>query len=322
MKRTRNHCGSENVLSDFYPSGCVLALVNSGPNNGRRTTDDGHNSAFTLLELMIAIAIFGGVMLAIYSSWTAILRSSKVGLQAAAEAQRTRMAMRALQEALGSAQLFAGNIHHYSFFSDTSGNFAALSFASRLPASFPGSGLFGDQTLRRVTFSVEPGPESRNQLVLRQSPLLEPLDQSAQPYKIVLAPHVKLFQVEFLDTNTFEWLPEWMYTNQLPRMVKVSVSFGSGQERVRPEDITVQTIALTSVAIPRELQVPMIGRAGGLVPTPGGARVPGGGAVPLPGGDSRRGTGIPEFRGDRQRDFFYRGDTLVPPRRGTERGRR
>lgn len=273
-------------------------------------------AAFTLLELMIAIAIFGGVMIAIYSSWTAILRSSKVGLDAAAEAQRTRMTIRALQEALGAAQLYAGNIHHYSFFSDTSGDFAALSFVSRLPASFPGSGLFGDQTVRRVTFSVERGPESSNQLVLRQSPLLEPLDQGAPPYKIVLAPHVKLFQVEFLDTNTFEWVPEWMYTNQLPRMLKVSVSFGEGRERIRQEDITVQTITLNSLAIPRELQVPLLGRPGGIVPPAGGGRA-GVGTGPGVGADVPRAR-FPEFP-DGQRDFIYRGGSFLPPQRGGAR---
>jgi prepilin-type N-terminal cleavage/methylation domain-containing protein len=33
--------------------------------------------AFTLLEIMVAITIFSGVMVAIYSSWLTIVRSSK-----------------------------------------------------------------------------------------------------------------------------------------------------------------------------------------------------------------------------------------------------
>ena len=50
--------------------------------------------AFTLVEIMLALAIFGAVMIAIYSSWSSILRGSKVGLEAAAEAQRSRVAVR------------------------------------------------------------------------------------------------------------------------------------------------------------------------------------------------------------------------------------
>lgn len=288
----------------------------------RRGLMRGRNAAFTLIELMIAIAIFGGVMLAIYASWTAVLRSSKVGLTAAAEAQRTRMTLRALHEGLSSAELFTANIHHYSFVADTSGDFAAVSFVARLPDSFPGSGLFGDQAVRRVTFSVEPGPQSQPQLILRQSPLLEPIDATTQPYKIVLAPNVKVFQMEFLDTRTLEWLPEWVSTNQMPKVVKVAISFGSPDTPVRPDDVTVRTIPITSVAIPPQLQVPAIRRGMGVVPPviPGG--VPGaGGIVPnprsgvkapaLPGQAGRR-SGIPVYTPG-QRDFIYRGGGYVPP---------
>src|SRR5437879_5943157 len=53
--------------------------------------------AFTLLEIMIAIAIFGMVLTAIYSTWLAILRGKKAGETAAAEVQRSRIAIRALE---------------------------------------------------------------------------------------------------------------------------------------------------------------------------------------------------------------------------------
>ena len=46
--------------------------------------------AFTLVEIMIAIAIFAAVMIAIYSSWSAILRGKRIGQDSAAEAHRNR----------------------------------------------------------------------------------------------------------------------------------------------------------------------------------------------------------------------------------------
>jgi len=70
-------------------------------------------AAFTLIEVIVAMAIFALVMLAIYTSWTAILRGSKVGLTAAAEAQRSRVAVRAVREALTSAQLYMENMRYY-----------------------------------------------------------------------------------------------------------------------------------------------------------------------------------------------------------------
>src|SRR5215472_15070623 len=62
--------------------------------------------AFTLVEILIALGIFSMVLAAIYSTWTAILRASKAGRDAAAAVQRARMAGRTIEESLGSVQAF------------------------------------------------------------------------------------------------------------------------------------------------------------------------------------------------------------------------
>jgi prepilin-type N-terminal cleavage/methylation domain-containing protein len=229
------------------------------PPVGRRNRPRGLR-AFTLIEVMIAMTIFGLVMVAIYSSWAAILRGSKVGLNAAAEAQRTRIATRAIREALTSAQLYVENIRYYSFMADTSADFAALSLVSRLPDSFPGSGMFGNQVVRRVSFTVESGPSGQRQLVLRQVPLLEPPETAQTPYTIILAPNVHQFSMEFWNTNTLEWDPEWPFTNQLPKLVRFALSVGSPNHRPDPGDVAVQTALVSSMAIPRVLQIPPIRR--------------------------------------------------------------
>ncbi|MFO1496986.1 MAG: hypothetical protein U1G07_01075 [Verrucomicrobiota bacterium] len=146
---------------------------------------------------------------------------------------------------------------------DTSADFAALSLVARLPASFPGSGLFGDQIVRRVSFTVEPGQNGQHQLVLRQTPLLEPPDTAQTPYTTVLAPNVNLFSLEFWNTNTLEWDPEWPWTNQLPKIVRVAVSIGPRGHRATADDTAVQTALVSSMAIPRPLQVPAVGRGFG-----------------------------------------------------------
>ena len=212
--------------------------------------------AFTLIEIMIAMTIFGVLILGIYSSWTAILRSSKVGLEAAAEAQHTRMSLRAIDEALGSAQLFTGNLPYYWFMADTSGDFADMSFVAKLPSSFPGSGLFGEQVVRRVRFSVD---AEKKQFLLQQTPLLEAVEANTKPYTIVLAPNVRHFSLEFFDTNQFEWFDEWPFTNQLPKIVRAKLSFGdASQGKLRSEDFATETVFLSALAIPRQLQMPTV----------------------------------------------------------------
>jgi len=200
--------------------------------------------AFTLVEILLAIGIFAMVMAAIYASWSAILRSTRMGLAAAAEVQRTRVAIRSLEESLGSAILYADNARYYSFFSDTGGDYTYLSFVARLPESFPGSGLFPGQPVRRVTFSVD---GDRN-LTLKQAPILEACDMVEHPYTINLAPQVTVFAMEFFDPRRNEWLPQWTLTNQLPRLVRVAMGFG---DKSKAEDVTMRMIPLSAVAITR-----------------------------------------------------------------------
>ena len=115
--------------------------------------------AFTLIEIMIAIGILSMVLAAIYSSWTAILRSKKVAIDTTASIQRARISMRILEDSLSSAEIFIRNVPYYAFIAEN-GSDASLSFVARMSKSFPRSGKFGDLDVRRLTFSVEAGADS------------------------------------------------------------------------------------------------------------------------------------------------------------------
>lgn len=229
------------------------------------------SAAFTLVEVMLAIGILMMVLAVIYSSWMAILRSKKAADVAALQAQRTRIAIQALSDALEGVQVFQQNQPYYAFLADTSGQYAFLSVATRLPDSFPGSGLFGDQSLRRVTFQIEAGTNRLPQLVMRQYPLLLATNSHEEAYPIVLAPEVTDFLVEFWDARRGEWLAEWLYTNQLPPVVRFMLGVGQRKDDPsKPQTVQVQTVALTATPVPSDLQ----GRGGRLPPRPGGTNGP------------------------------------------------
>jgi type II secretion system protein J len=241
--------------------------------------------AFTLLEIMVAIGLFSLIIIAIYSSWTSILKGSKVGLEAAAAVQRQRITMRALEDSLLSAQMFTANANYYSFLADADGDFASLSFVARLPKSFPRSGRFGDLNVRRVSFTVESGHESKRQLVLRQTPLLmDPdKDKDEQENPLVLARDVNKFILEFWDTRTGDWASEWTATNQLPQMVRITLELKkSDASSVEPSEVTVRTVALPANAVRPDWQMPNLGAGGLGVPNRGGVQ-PGNQPGPIPG---------------------------------------
>jgi prepilin-type N-terminal cleavage/methylation domain-containing protein len=218
--------------------------------------------AFTLLEVMVAISLLAIVVVAIYSSWTAILKGSKVALTAAAEAQRSRMTMWSVHNAMMSACMFNENARYYSFVAEKDGDFSTLSFVANLPKSFPRSGKFGNASIRRVSFSVEAGPDRQNQLVLRQStPLTEP-DQDEQEHPLVLAKNVTKFLVSFApppSNPTGDWSTDWPTTNQLPSMAVIEMALGKvDQFSTRPEEEIVDAISLPAQPVRVEWQMPIV----------------------------------------------------------------
>jgi prepilin-type N-terminal cleavage/methylation domain-containing protein len=214
--------------------------------------------AFTLLELMVALALLAFIVIAIYSTWYSILKGSKVALDAAAAAQRSRITMRTLQDSLSCACIYNQNIRYYTFLADSDGGFASLSFVARLPKSFPHGGKFGDLDMRRLTFSVEEGPDSQKQLVLRQNPILMEVDQDEQNYPLVLARNIKKFIVRYPDPKTGEWVQEWTATNQLPSKVEILVQLGAlDQFSTKPQEALFGEAILAAQPVRVEWQMPL-----------------------------------------------------------------
>lgn len=233
-------------------------------------------AGFTLVEILISLAILSLVVAAIYSSWTAILRASKVGLEAAASAQRSRIAMRKLEDSLTCAQMFSLNAPYYGFVAEN-GSDAMLSFVARLPQSFPRSGRFGDFDVRRLTYSVEQGKDGHNDFVLRQRPILMDFDEDEENFPVVLAQNVKEFSMEFYEPRVRDWVDEWRQTNQLPKLIKFTLSVKQADShRVQTVQETTRIVAIPSAGVPQQMQAPM------LPPGPGIPSVPPVGPAPVP----------------------------------------
>jgi prepilin-type N-terminal cleavage/methylation domain-containing protein len=212
--------------------------------------------AFTLLEIMVAIALLAMVVIAIYASWNSILKGSRVALDAAAAAQRTRITMRTLHDSLLCAVMFSASPTNYAFMSDGDSEFSSLSFIAHLPRSFPRGGKFGDLTTRRLEFKVESGANSSRQLVLRQRPLIMDFDKDEINFPLVLARDVTKFMVEYVDPQSGDWVTDWNQTNQLPKEMRITVGLGRlDQFSKDSQDAMVTIVALPAVAVRPEWQV-------------------------------------------------------------------
>jgi type II secretion system protein J len=212
-------------------------------------------AGFTLIEVLVATLLFGLVLASLYGTWRVVLTSTDAALRITARSQRARMASVTIDQALTSAQLFQANGSLYSFICDTSGHFAELSFVSTLGDSFPGSGVFGEERVRRVSFLVSPGANGGNDLVMYQNSLLD-LPEQTKPYEIILAHDITAFQLEFWDRRKGEYVPEWLFTNQLPQIVRVTLGLGSdGRYSRKSLEIVSRVVIVPAVSIPPFLQI-------------------------------------------------------------------
>ncbi len=207
-----------------------------------------NTAGFTLIEVMVSIAVFMLIMGSVMACWRCVVNGKIVAENAAAAAQRARVGIRTVEDALTTAELSIPNLQYYAFLTDTTGKFASLSLAARLPSDFPGSGLFGDNVMRRVTFDIE-NVDGVNNLVMNQSPLLEALNDQNTPYPITLARDVSIFMLEFWSPPDGDWVVAWEPTNAFPPLVRVTLGVGHPANNADvPYDVIVRTVAMPAGA--------------------------------------------------------------------------
>ncbi|HNQ74154.1 MAG TPA: prepilin-type N-terminal cleavage/methylation domain-containing protein [Verrucomicrobiota bacterium] len=238
-------------------------------------------AAFTLLEILVAFAIFGLVLLAIYATWTLIMKSARIGQDAAIQIQRERMALRTIKEALNGVMSFQADPRNYAFVADNA-EAGFLSFVARLPEMFPRSSrvAFAGFDVRRVSFSIEPDRDSRPRLVLRQSPLLKDMDSDEQEFPFVLARDVNRMTMEFWDARKQDWVEEWVRTNELPRMLKIALEF-ERRSPDHPYQPGVKEVVVDIAALPATM-VPVAAQAANRPPAGGGPVPPPANPTPTP----------------------------------------
>lgn len=216
-------------------------------------------SGFTLVEIMVAMAVFGLVMAAIYSTWTGVIRASQTCQNVTAQVQRERIAGRTIEEALTCTHAFASDTKHYGFVFEN-GTRPYLSFAARLPRSFPRGGKYGDFEMRRVNFSVED-----KKLVLRQYPILMEIDEDEETHPLELARNVKSFFIEALDPQNGSWTDTWTQTNTIPKMITVTVVYEPPDvysSSTKKEEGFQRVVALPSVIVQASWEKPSLSGGG------------------------------------------------------------
>jgi prepilin-type N-terminal cleavage/methylation domain-containing protein len=234
------------------------------------------SAAFTLIEIMVAVMVFSLVIASIYATWALVMRATQVGQDAAAQAQRQRVVLRAIGDALMGVESFQASQQYY-WFKLENGSEPFLSFVARLPDTYARNGKFvgamngRDASSRRVTFSLAAGENGEKDLVLRQNPILIEMDDDEQKYPLVLARNVKEFTIEWWGTNNLNeqaWSKEWddTMTNSIPKMLRVHLVLGANVAggNHAPEFAATRIYTVPSQMMPWQVQRGGVGGPGGL----------------------------------------------------------
>ena len=80
--------------------------------------------------------------------------------------------------------------------------------------------------MRRVTFDIEKDAQDKNDLVMTQAPVLAITSPEYPPKTITLAKDVTFFGLEFWSPNDNEFKTEFLPTNEIPPMVRVTLGIG------------------------------------------------------------------------------------------------
>jgi hypothetical protein len=113
------------------------------------------------------------------------------------------------------------------------------------------------------------------------------MDQTEKDHPLVLAKGVNKMEFEFWDDRKKDWVDEWTATNQLPKMLKLTLGFtrpnAGGYASPQLEEVS-RIIQLPSIMVPTAVQRPgqQPGQPPGQPPGLPPGLPPGGGGTPPP----------------------------------------
>ena len=167
-------------------------------------------SAFTLVEAIVAMGILSMVLVMVYQTFHSVLRATAVSEDAAEQVQRERIVLKTIQDALSGIVYYESkdpDQQHYAFVADTLDfDHPSISFVSRVPPDFMGSKEFNGQNLRRIEFVVEDDEMKIGErvLVMYQTPVLQQLDAEVmeeEPRRWVLGSNLAQYGILFWDNE-------------------------------------------------------------------------------------------------------------------------
>ena len=155
-----------------------------------------------------------------------------------------------IKEALGGIVFYKHSPKLYAFEADTEDfDYQSISFVSRVPPNFPGSKKFAGQRTRRIQFIVEDGKEGERELVMYQTPLLQPrneymLDES---HRHIILGNLNTFMCMLWSSTENDWIYHWEDKDTVPTRIKIELA------QNKPDGSTAMAEDILAINIPTKI---------------------------------------------------------------------
>ncbi len=224
-------------------------------------------AAFTLVEMVVAMAIFSLILAFVYKTFFSFAQTTKASAEATTKVQRDRIALKTIEDAFSGLVYYEQNQSIYGFVVNTEDyDYPSISFVSRVPPDFLGNKEFGSERLRRITFQVEDDEDYGRSLVMYQSSTLQPMEslEVEEPSRWVLGQDLDTFLMVFWSTINGEWVYEWTETNSIPTRIKFEMAYVRADgSAALAEDMQKREIIIFSESITKNMQNPTLPAAKG-----------------------------------------------------------
>ena len=192
-------------------------------------------AAFTLIELLLALAIFAIVMSMAGGSFWSIMKAWNRGNSLLDQLHHGEFAMDQLVSALRSAAWFPSKPESYGFWLDDSGGTGphaenVISWVTGGSAFLPPESEDRDG-LHRLSVTVEgSGPKRALRVSAWPHIVEDPRDASPEEYDV--AAGVSGLSCEWYDFEDESWSQDWEETNSLPKLVRLTLTMQpQGEQR-------------------------------------------------------------------------------------------
>ena len=195
-------------------------------------------SAFSLMEIMLAVAILALLITSVYATWSAAMRGWKHGTAVTEAFQRQRIVMETLAALTESAVYFNSRPDLYEVrATQGAGEGQTLSFVTASPVLLPPNErvLRG---LRRVTLALRNDPLRGPYLALANAAALTDTENAGDPVWHTISSDVVAFVVRFRNPRDGGWYDRWEEPDLIPSAFEFTVAFRADDPRSPPLVVT------------------------------------------------------------------------------------